>query len=212
MIIWNGLGFLGAVIPIVVILLMNTFLGPEVFGWALLTSAVPVWLLGRNFHARPEEGRLDPNTKQSILIKSKHDLFWVELDYWGIMLAILGIAYLMPEGMVNASVQIATGIIVLIFLARLGYRFYTHYLKKNPPQKKHAPRGSESSSAIQNVKEGHQLTKAELKKKAFYAQMRKDREKDKNFKTSDHANYFPGSSQPIPPILEIEEEIFFEEE
>ena len=157
MIIWKGWGILGAIIPVIFIVLHNGFLGPDTIGWALLTSAVPVWLLGRNFHARPAEVMIDPKTKQNILVKPEHDLFWVELDE-------------------TKSSKFA----------------------KKPAAKKQ----------FNTSNEGRQLTEAERKKKAFYAQMRKDRETDKIFKASNHSNYFPGSSQPIPPVSEIEEEIF----
>ena len=91
MIIWKGLGILAAIIPIVFIVTSDTLLGQEVVGWAILTSAVPVWLLGRYFYKRPAELMIDPETNQKVLVKPEHTLFWVEMDYWAIMLSLIHI-------------------------------------------------------------------------------------------------------------------------
>lgn len=205
MIIWKGWGILGAIIPVIFIVLHNGFLGPDTIGWALLTSAVPVWLLGRSFHARPAEVMMDTKTNQQVLVKPQHDLFWVELDYWAIIFGMLGISFLLPESTGAISARISFLLMALVFVGRLGYRLYQKYLpeginKKEPPFTK-GKIGEDIKAPI--------LNEAERKKKAFYAQMRNDRETNKNFKPSNHSNYFPGS---IQPISEIKEKILFEEE
>ena len=205
MIIWRGYGFLGALIPFVFILLHNIFLGPETIGWALLTSAVPLWWLGRHYKTQSDENRGDPTITQPI---TKHDLLWVELDYWAIIIGMLGISLLLKNNFGGVFSTILLLLIPLVFLGRLGYRFYQKYSPEAVNKNESIlTKGNTIDDTIKPA-----LTEAEQKKKAFYAQMRKDRETEQKFKTSTHSNYFPGSSSSIPPISEIEEEILFEEE
>ena len=113
MIIWKGLGILAAIIPIIFIITSNSILGSEVVGWAILTSAIPVWLLGRYFYKRPAQLMVDSETDQNILVKPEHTLFWVEMDYWAIILVIFGIANVLPINIREASLGIA--IICLLY-------------------------------------------------------------------------------------------------
>jgi len=219
MIVWKGLGFLGALIPFVLILLMNSLLGPESIGWAFLTSAVPVWLLGRYFYKRPAEMMTDPKTKQNILVKPEHDLFWVELDYWAIIFAIFGIGMVLSDWIGDISINIAMILMGIIFFGRLGFGFYQKYIKKDNTPLSNLQNQPVSNPTPQNTQEdklsrfsgknkktfgttqnkentldtNKGLPASELKKKAFYAQMRKDREAPKKFTASTHSDYFPGS-------------------
>ncbi len=242
MIIWKGLGFLGALIPFILILLMNWLLGPASLGWAFLTSAVPVWLLGRYFYKRPVEMMVDPKTNQNVSIKPEHDLFWVELDYWAIIFAIFGIAMVLPESIGNIALQIAKILIPFIFFGRLGFGLYQKYIKKdntaitnlqnqpgsnaNPQnekedklsrfstEKKNKRTFGTSQAKEKTIDNNKGLPASELKKKAYYAQMRKDRAAPKKFTASTHSNYFPGSSKMpfIPKEAILNKETTTEEE
>jgi len=228
MIIWNGLGFLGALIPVVLIVFMNSVLGPDLQGWALLTSAVPLWIIGRNFREQPGTMFFDPKTQTNLIVKPQHDLFWVELEYWAIIFTLLGIAELTVKLTAGTSMTVAVVLSVIIFFGRLGFSLYHKYLKKENPEnipsqqstttlpdyKNPSERGlgAKNNLSSNSISSATQLPESELKKKAFYAKMRKDRETPKDFGTSDHSKYFPGTIPVRTPITEIEEEVSFEEE
>lgn len=237
MIIWKGLGFLGALIPLVFILVSNSTLGSDVVGWAILTSAIPVWLLGRYSYKRPAKTILDPKTKQLILVKPEHSLFWVELNYWAVMIVIYGIPFLLPENLTSVAMQIALLAIIFIFIGRLGFNLYHKYFKNenatsnksiSPTINEHPKEDKLSRFATKsrdkkklnqgistknspNKEQG--LPASELRKKAFYAQMRKDRETPKKFADSIHQSYFPGNKMPfIPQKAILDKDTVFEEE
>lgn len=241
MIIWKGLGFLGALIPFVLLVVSNGFSGENLDGWAFLISAVPVWLLGRYFYKRPAEIMVDPKSQQQVMVKPAHDLFWVELDYWAIMFTILGISILLPETGFNT--KIATTLMAIIYFGRLGFGLYEKYIKIDNSESNPLPNNSNTPAVAKNTK-GDKLSRfasksrdknklahskstiddpnkdqglpaTELKKKAFYAQMRKDREAPKKFAESNHQNYFPGSKNKMPFIPTqaiLDKNTVFEEE
>ncbi len=239
MIIWKGLGFLGALIPFVLIILSNGFGGEDLHGWALLISAVPIWLLGRYFYKRPAQIMTDPKSQQNVMVKPAHNLFWVELDYWAIIFAILGISILLPETGFNT--KIATILMAIVYFGRLGFGLYEKYIKTDNSENNPVPNDSTTPATTNNAKEDNLsrfasksrnkkklnqskstindpnidqgLPAAELKKKAFYAQMRKDREAPTKFAESNHQNYFPGNSMPfIPTKAILNKDTVFEEE
>lgn len=241
MIIWKGLGFLGALIPFIFIVMSNSFLGSEVVGWAILTSAVPVWLLGRNFYRRPAEMMVDPKNQQNVLAKPAHTLFGVGLDYWAIMLVIFGIPFLLPEHLTNVSMRIAIVFMVLIFLGRLGFILYHKYIKIDDSEKNYSSNqpgptviaennkgdklsrfaakssnkkmGMTAASTIEKtITQDSGLTKSELKKKAYYTEMRKAREAPKKFGASNHSNYIPGGMPFIPTTSIMGKDTVMEEE
>ena len=240
MIIWKGLGFLGALILVVAILTANS-IGEDLQGWAFLISAVPVWLLGRYFYKRPAQIMVDPKSQQNVMVKPEHDLFWVELDYWAIIFAIFGISLLLPETGFNT--RIATILMAIIYFGRLGFGLYEKYIKLDTPENSPLsnntiaptiaddPDGDKlsrfakksrdkkkldrSQSSIDNPNKDQGLPAAELKKKAYYAQMRKDRTAPKKFAESNHQNYFPGNKNKIPFIPTeaiLDKHTVFEEE
>ncbi|GEM_PF-2348727 len=242
MIIYKGLGFLGALIPIVFVVISEFFFGLEARGWMLLASAVPVWLLGRYFYKRPAEMMIDPKTQHNVLVKPEHELFWVELEYWAIIFAIFGIAMVLPDSISDISIKIAWVLMGIIFFGRLGFGLYQKYLKKDNTQVPNLQNQPLSNTTTQNGKEdklsrfstkkkmnrkfgtsqskeisiddNKGLPASELKKKAYYAQMRKDREAPKKFSASTHSNYFPGNARMpfIPKDAILNKETASEEE
>jgi hypothetical protein len=96
MIIWQGLGFLGLLIPMAMFALGYT-LGNKIFGqgysahhgWpgsvALLVAAMLVWLLDFKI-TTPERTLIDPATGQTMTMRKKHTLFWIPLRYVALLI------------------------------------------------------------------------------------------------------------------------------
>ena len=170
---------------------------------------------------------IDSETDQNILVKPEHTLFWVEMDYWAIILVIFGIANVLPINIREASLGIAIILMGIVFFGRLGFSLYHKYIKienvktsniqnqsipnvtSNNKKEDRISRFATKSknkktatSSIVNAKNNNNekgLNESELKKKAYYAEMRKAREAPKKFASSDHSNYFPGSKMPFIP-------------
>ncbi|MCB0638752.1 MAG: hypothetical protein KDC54_19120, partial [Lewinella sp.] len=91
MIIWKGLGFLALVIPFACALLMQVIFGDAAMyaGIGYLLGGIPVWFLGKKWNAVPGRVLVDPKTGQQVEVKPEHSLFWVKMEYWGIVAAVV---------------------------------------------------------------------------------------------------------------------------
>jgi hypothetical protein len=99
-IVWQGAGLAGVLVPILIVLLggmgFDAALGDgysKEHGWtmALLIalSAALVWLIGSKLNNRPGKELIDPETRQMVVLKPRHTIFWIPLQYFAIILAVL---------------------------------------------------------------------------------------------------------------------------
>ena len=114
MIVWQGVGAYGFVIPFGVVfgafLAALALLGQEttsqfgrvIFGLALLVSAGLVYLLAQNLAKRPSRVFIDKETGQEVTFSERHTMFWVPLRYWAVLYAVVGVA-LIVIGLVIGS-------------------------------------------------------------------------------------------------------------
>lgn len=105
MIVWQGAGLAGVLIPLVFSFLGNYGLD-KAFGhgyysshaWApasmLLAAALVVWLFGKHLESIPGRELMDLKTQQKVVLKEKHTIFWMPLHYFAV--AIAGFAIVMP--------------------------------------------------------------------------------------------------------------------
>lgn len=103
MIIWRGFGL--AVVGIMFAILVLSELGIEALfadqqyyqghGWpklfALAVSASLVWLLSGYLEGSPDRVVIDKSTGSEMTIRKRHDLFFVPLRYWPIILLASGV-------------------------------------------------------------------------------------------------------------------------
>lgn len=93
MIIWQGKGVLGVVIPFIFLVVgqigLDATMGEGYYSshsWApaacLALSAVVIWVLGRELNKRPVRELVDPKTQQKVILKEKHTMFWMPLQYF----------------------------------------------------------------------------------------------------------------------------------
>ena len=107
MIIWRGFGW--AVVAITFAVLVSTELGVErqfadeqyyqTHGWpklfALAVSAAFVWLLSAYLKGRPGRVVIDKATGEELTLGKDHDLFFIPVRYWPILLVALGVGFLL---------------------------------------------------------------------------------------------------------------------
>jgi hypothetical protein len=114
MIIWQGLGFLVAVIAflcsLAANLISNAKMGDGYYDqhkWplavALIVSAILCWILGNALRKRSARIVIDKQTGQELAInRSNHTLFFIPMHWWGpvlllISLILLAIEFLRPH-------------------------------------------------------------------------------------------------------------------
>jgi len=105
-IIWNGLGYLVAVIvfglSLAGNLLCNSLYGEAYydnhkwpFALSLLCSALCCWFLGNYLRKRSDKVVIDKQTGKDIVInQSRHSLFFIPMHWWAPILAGIGLVLL----------------------------------------------------------------------------------------------------------------------
>jgi len=109
MIIWNGLGFLVAIIvfgfSLATNLIFNAWWGQGYydahkwpFAISLFLSAIVCWLLGSILRKRASQVVIDKETgKEMVINRSIHRLFFIPMHIWGPILAIMGLVLLFVD-------------------------------------------------------------------------------------------------------------------
>ena len=98
MIIWRGWGVLtiaivvlvgGLVTAISVNVLKETgrFVGLA-FTAGLVAAALVNWFVGRRLNSAPGRELMDPATGQRVVLRRSHDLFFVPMEWWSVLLLI----------------------------------------------------------------------------------------------------------------------------
>ena len=101
MIVWSGKGILSVLVLIVTLLLLIMILPREqgnlAFMIGFFVAAAFSWFMGKKWNE--EEGRtvIDKATGQEIEIKPNHSLFWIKMQYWGIIFGIFGMIILIQQ-------------------------------------------------------------------------------------------------------------------
>ncbi|MBG7619509.1 hypothetical protein I5R65_08525 [Herbaspirillum sp. AP02] len=100
LIIWQGLGFLAILIPVVISALAQATSDsifehgfytahPMMQMVALLIAAAAVWVLGARLNNQPGQILVDPKTGQQIEFKKKHTLFWIPMQWFSTVIAAI---------------------------------------------------------------------------------------------------------------------------
>ncbi len=120
MIVWSGRGFL-----IVLVFIAGMFLGnaifpdnmaDNVFVFAGLLTAIFSWFAGIAWNTNNERVVTDDKTGRKMIIRGSHGLFWIPMQYWGIILTILSIVILAQNSIWMAAATTAIfGSILLIY-------------------------------------------------------------------------------------------------
>ena len=122
MIVWSGRGFL-----LIIILLGTLFLGLKIIPneyqdyssvIAAFITAMFSWYFGNKWNKDNERIVVDEKTGQRLKIKNNHSLFWIPMQYWGIIFSTFGIIILFQNsvlfGIIFSLILIALVVIPLI--------------------------------------------------------------------------------------------------
>ncbi|HFB66448.1 MAG TPA: hypothetical protein ENJ60_13000 [Aeromonadales bacterium] len=102
MLVWKGMGILVFIITIVIAIIMQLVVD-QLFGvgtyktatWpipvAIAISGIIVGWLGYILNNKPGRILVDPETNESIEFKKEHSLFWIPMQFWGIILLVASV-------------------------------------------------------------------------------------------------------------------------
>ena len=106
MIIWQGAGFIVAIVAFAMLVLTELSVESlfkdekyyQAHGWpklaALALAGVIVLLIGKYLNARGGKVLIEKETGREVLLKSRHSLFFINVEYWGYILMALGFIFL----------------------------------------------------------------------------------------------------------------------
>ncbi|MFA8434775.1 MAG: hypothetical protein ACEPOZ_09700 [Marinifilaceae bacterium] len=82
---------------------------------ASLVAGVFSWIFGNKWNGQDARVVVDEKTGQRIILKSNHSLFWIKMQYWGVIFGIIGIVIL-AQNSIWASILLGVILISLIVL------------------------------------------------------------------------------------------------
>lgn len=106
MIIWQGLGFIVAIVAVAALVLTeksveSVFADEKYYqthGWpkllALALSGFIVLFIGKFLNGRKGKVVIEKDTGREVVLKSQHSFFFINVEYWGYILMILGVIFL----------------------------------------------------------------------------------------------------------------------
>ena len=101
MIVWSGRGFLSVLILVVVLFGLTSILPKEqnnlAYAISLFVTGIFSWFMGKKWNESNQRTMVDKNTGQEITLKPNHSLFWIKMQYWGIIFGVLGVVMLIKQ-------------------------------------------------------------------------------------------------------------------
>lgn len=100
MVIWSGWGILVVLIPFLALAALqlgaDSLVGAGTYrqhnGWlapvVLVASALAIWLLGRRLNGQSGRVLIDEATGERVIMRPRHSLFWIRMEYWAAVLAL----------------------------------------------------------------------------------------------------------------------------
>ena len=119
--IWKGRGFL-TVLVLVASFLILLFTLPD--GNATLGFTLPLFISGvfsfifGNKWNNPLKYYIDPKSGKKAILRNQHTLFWINMEYWGIILIVIGMAFITKQAMITFTI----GAILLAFYIIYKYK------------------------------------------------------------------------------------------
>lgn len=101
MIVWSGRGFLSAVVLIVSIVILAYILPKEQGNYGIIISlfiaGIFSWFMGKKWNQKNTRTLVDKESGQEVTLKPNHSLFWIKMEYWGLIFGVLGLVVLVKQ-------------------------------------------------------------------------------------------------------------------
>ena len=108
MIVWTGRGLLSIIVLVISFFLCAVIIPKEYSDYIFVLSAfiagVFSWVFGKKWNLQNERIVIDEETGQRLKIKNTHTLFWIPMQYWGIIFFVFGIVVLFQNSVIAGVV------------------------------------------------------------------------------------------------------------
>ncbi|WP_424000869.1 hypothetical protein [Maribacter sp. IgM3_T14_3] len=178
MIIWSGRGFLSVLVLIATLFVCISIFpdGMRDYGFivSLFVAGIFSWLFGKKWNSKNERIVIDEQSGERLKIKNNHSLFWIPMQYWGVIFSVLAIVILFQNSLVFGIIS------ATILLAFITIPLFT-FQKKHP--KKIAGLTSKNKVPIEVKKTSNSSD--------IISELKKEKVVTKEFKESDHSKFMP---------------------
>lgn len=122
MIVWTGRGIFSVLILIPACIIGGLFFSKENIDYGiaigLFLGGAFNWYFGKKWNNSEGRTVIDEKTGQKFILKTKHTLFWIKMEYWGFIFGIIGLIILFQKLIMIAMMAtvIYTAIVILIYL------------------------------------------------------------------------------------------------
>ena len=105
-VIWEGHGYLAAIIPIIIFLLYiaieTVFTGSEELSslgavFCLAFSSYLLWIIGKRLNRNNRRRLIDSKTNEEVILISNHSLFFIKIQYWGLIFGLANVILFITE-------------------------------------------------------------------------------------------------------------------
>jgi hypothetical protein len=123
MIVWSGRG--GLSIAVLIVVLFSCILifpkDQSDYGFVIAFSIAGIfsWVFGNKWNGQNERTVIDEKTGQRYILKNNHTLFWIKMQYWGIIFCLIGIIIL---GQISILAMIISLLIISLIVAIIYFR------------------------------------------------------------------------------------------
>ena len=101
MIVWSGRGFLSVLVLIACFILFAKVLPDGQADYSFILSFFIAgafsWFMGKKWNGQEGRTMLDKASGQEVIMKPNHTLFWIKMEYWGIVFVVFGLIILAQQ-------------------------------------------------------------------------------------------------------------------
>lgn len=101
MIVWSGRGFLSVLVLALVLVGLTSVLPKEQnnlsYAISLFVAGIFSWIMGKRWNESSQKNLIDKETGEEVILKPNHSLFWIKMQYWGIIFGVLGVIMLVKQ-------------------------------------------------------------------------------------------------------------------
>ena len=95
MIVWSGRGILSVLVLIASIIIFVSMLPRDqgnygIVAGFLFTGAFS-WHMGKKWNDPDGRSTIDPETGREVIYEPEHTLYWIPMEYWGVVFGIVGV-------------------------------------------------------------------------------------------------------------------------
>ncbi len=101
MIVWSGRGFTALLVLLLAFAVFVKIIPAEqkdyVFVLSLFIAGAFSWVMGKKWNEKETKTYIDKESGQEVTMQANHSLFWIKLQYWGIIFAGIGLIILVQQ-------------------------------------------------------------------------------------------------------------------